>query len=109
MSRLENQMVEVRCTLTKITIATVSSTLLIAILMAVSGCAGPNELVHTYNSAGSTAGFWAGLWHGFCGPFALFGSLFMDINIYEVHNKGFLYNFGFLIGLGSWGASAAAR
>jgi len=32
----------------------------------------------------------------------LLGSLVLDINIYEVHNTGFPYNTGFLLGLGLW-------
>jgi len=53
-------------------------------------------------TAGCAAGFLIGIWHGFIAPISLLGSLVMDINIYEVHNTGFPYNTGFLLGLGLW-------
>jgi len=50
---------------------------------------------------GNTAGFLKGLWHGFIAPFTFFVSLFTDgIHMYEVHNNGGWYNFGFVIGAG---------
>jgi len=49
------------------------------------------------------AGFWWGIWHGFISLFTLIGSIFSDnVTIYEIHNNGFWYNFGFLIGVGSF-------
>ncbi len=60
----------------------------------------PNDLVNTENSEGTVAGFWLGLWHGFITPFAFVVSLFKeDITIYEAHNNGKWYNFGYLLGL----------
>lgn len=60
----------------------------------------PNALVNTESSKGSIAGFWQGLWHGFAFPFAFFISLFnKNVGVYEAHNNGGWYNFGFLIGL----------
>ena len=42
----------------------------------------------------------AGLWQGFVAPFVFVVSLFKsDLNIYEVHNNGTWYNFGYLFGL----------
>lgn len=46
------------------------------------------------------AGFWLGLWHGFIVFFAFIVSLFKhSVGIYETHNVGFWYNFGYVIGL----------
>ena len=59
----------------------------------------PNELVNTENRDGNLAGFWQGLWHGFISPVALVMSLFNEnVSVYEVHNNGGWYNFGFLMG-----------
>jgi hypothetical protein len=42
-----------------------------------------------------------GLWHGFIAPITFFISLFSDnVNIYEVHNSGNWYDFGFVVGAG---------
>jgi hypothetical protein len=60
----------------------------------------PNELVNTPTEKGTVAGFWHGLWHGFIFPIAFFMSLFNKrIGLYESHNNGGWYNFGFLLGL----------
>jgi hypothetical protein len=46
------------------------------------------------------AGFWLGLWHGVIAPVTFVISLFNDhVNLYEVHNNGNWYNFGFVFGL----------
>ena len=61
-----------------------------------------NNVEHVPNVVGNVAGFWLGLWHGIIAPITFFLSLFMDsVNIYEVHNNGGWYNFGFFLGLGS--------
>jgi hypothetical protein len=68
-------------------------------LTIISCTAGPNELVGTVAKEGETAGFWLGLWHGIISPITFIISLFKDtISIYEVHNNGGWYNFGFLLG-----------
>ena len=62
--------------------------------------AGANELQNSENEQGHIAGFWRGLWHGLIAPFAFFISLFKDdMGIYETHNNGKWYNFGFILGL----------
>lgn len=62
--------------------------------------AGPNELQNSVNEKGEIAGFWRGLWHGLIVPFAFLTSLFKeDVGLYEVHNNGNWYNFGFILGL----------
>lgn len=48
------------------------------------------------------AGFWAGLWHGMILPITFFVSLFKpEVGIYETHNNGRWYNFGFFLGVAS--------
>jgi hypothetical protein len=85
------------------------------ILCVAAGCtAGPNVFKNSPGADGSVAGFWLGLWHGFILPFAFVISFFNDkVTIYEVHNAGGWYNFGFLLGAamiwGGGGASARRR
>jgi hypothetical protein len=66
-----------------------------------AGCAaGANQLRGTANGSEVVAGFWLGLWHGFSAPFMFVVSLFRsNIGVYEVHNNGGWYNFGYLFGL----------
>ena len=66
----------------------------------VSCTAGPNTFAGTENADGEVAGFLMGLWHG-CISFITFViSLFSDkVNVYEVHNNGGWYNFGFVLGI----------
>ncbi len=62
--------------------------------------AGRNTLENTANDKGEIVGFWRGLWHGFIAPFAFLLSLFKDdVGVYEAHNDGKWYNFGFVLGL----------
>ncbi len=74
---------------------------------------GPNQSKGTANEQGSVAGFWLGLWQGFVAPFVFVASLFKGtLGIYEVHNNGAWYNFGYLFGLACFfggGVSGAAR
>lgn len=45
------------------------------------------------------AGFWAGFWHGLICPITFLVSLFRpNVRIYEVHNVGRRYDFGFILG-----------
>lgn len=57
------------------------------------------------------AGFWLGLWHGLIAPVTFVISLFKDtVNVYEVHNSGNWYDFGFVFGLSIiFGGSHGAR
>jgi predicted small secreted protein len=77
-------------------------------VVALSACApGAN----TAAGAGtSLAGFWQGLWHGFILFFTFVASLFNhSVGIYEVHNDGAWYNFGYLLGVMMfWGGSGGA-
>ncbi|MCP5113933.1 MAG: hypothetical protein GY953_24125 [bacterium] len=68
--------------------------------LGLAGCApGVNPLVDPPADEGP-AGFWLGLWQGFIALFAFIISLFRDdVGIYEVHNNGSLYDFGYILGL----------
>jgi hypothetical protein len=75
--------------------------------------AGPNNVAQV--DAPHIAGFWLGLWHGVISPITFLISLFNhNVNIYDVHNNGNWYNFGFMIGVsavfsGTARSGAAAR
>ncbi len=84
--------------------------------LALAGCApGPNTLAHTPNAKGFVPGFWYGLWNGIISPVTFVISLFdSNVQIYEVHNNGGWYNFGFILGIsiafgGSAGGAASRR
>lgn len=87
----------------------------LAILLILSACApGVNQLAHTGDSHGVVAGFWKGLWNGFIAPVTFIISLFnSNVQMYEVHNNGGWYNFGFLLGMscifGGGAGGAASR
>lgn len=86
----------------------------IGALLLLAACAGPNSLAHTPNTDGHVAGFFMGLWNGLTFFFAFIGSLFNhNIQVYEVHNNGGWYNFGFLLGIsmafGGSGSAASSR
>jgi hypothetical protein len=73
----------------------------VVVLLALAGCAaGPNTLQGSPDSEGEVAGFWLGLWHGIIAPITFIISLFSDtVEMYDVHNNGGWYNFGFLLGV----------
>ncbi len=64
---------------------------------------------------GEPAGFWLGLWQGAITCLAFIASWFdNNVVLYQAHNSGFWYNFGFVIGLtifsgGSAGDSHAKK
>jgi hypothetical protein len=65
-----------------------------------AGCAPGSNLSKGAAGEHGVAGFWLGLWQGFIAPFVFVVSLFRsDVNIYEIHNNGAWYNFGYLFGL----------
>lgn len=46
------------------------------------------------------AGFFLGIWHGWIAPVSLIVRLFnSEVRIYEVHNSGWWYEFGFYIAI----------
>jgi hypothetical protein len=97
--------------------------LLLLLCMCLACCApGTNSLVDTPRETGpktaeapKAAGFWFGLWHGIISPVTFVISLFSrGTQIYEVHNSGGWYDFGFLLGIsmifgGGGGGAARAR
>jgi hypothetical protein len=84
------------------------------LLFMVSCAAGPNKMEDSKNQDGKVAGFLPGLWQGFIALFTFIISLFTDnVTIYEIHNNGGWYNFGFILGVmiffsGSGGAGKKA-
>lgn len=82
----------------------------LAMILLVAGCAAePNPVTGTAGSDGNIAGFWLGLWHGLISPITFIISLFSEnVHIYEVHNNGGWYNFGFLLGAGGAGGGGGA-
>jgi hypothetical protein len=72
------------------------------LVLVLSSCApGPNRLEKTPNAEGEIAGFWLGVWHGLIAPLTFIVSIFSaKVNIYDVHNSGGWYNFGFVLGAG---------
>ena len=76
--------------------------LIIAAALLAWGCApGPNGSEKTANAEGKIAGFWMGIWHGLISPITFVISLFThNVRLYEIHNNGSWYNFGFVIGAG---------
>jgi hypothetical protein len=75
--------------------------LALLLLVILAGCApGPNPSKGVAIEKDGVAGFWLGLWQGFIAPIVFVPSLFSkDLSIYEVHNTGAWYNFGYLFGL----------
>ena len=69
-------------------------------LLVVSCTAGVNQMENKPDKDHKVAGFWRGLWNGFIILFSFIISLFNDnVTIYEVHNNGAWYNFGFILGM----------
>lgn len=85
---------------------------LVLLALVLGACAaGANPAVDTPAPDGDVAGFWMGLWHGIIVPVTFVISLFTEnVSIYEVHNSGGWYDFGFVLGagvfLGGGGAGA---
>jgi len=81
----------------------------LALAASLASCApGPNPSAGTPDGAGKIAGFPLGLWHGVIAPVAFVVSLFNDaVGVYEPHNNGGWYDFGFILGLSiTFGGSA---
>lgn len=79
-----------------------TAALILVLVLVLAACApGINPVVKTAASDGDVAGFIQGLWHGFIAPITFVISLFTEtVNVYEVHNSGNWYDFGFVIGAG---------
>jgi len=78
--------------------------LLVILGLTLTACApGMNNAEDTASDDGAVAGFWQGLWHGFIALFTFFISLFNEnVSIYEVHNNGGWYDFGFILGISAF-------
>ncbi len=74
----------------------------LGLTMLLAACAaGPNLSVDIADAEGIVRGFWGGLWQGIVSPVTFIISLFTDrVSIYEVHNSGGWYDFGFVLGAG---------
>ena len=88
--------------------------LAVVLLVVVSCAPGPNEMAKSPDEEGKVAGFWWGLWHGIITPVTFIISLLdQSVQMYEVHNNGGWYNFGYLLGLvvilGGGGGGAGRR
>jgi predicted small secreted protein len=88
---------------------------LVSITLAACGTANPMKGVALGNT-GKVYGFLNGLWDGFTALFAFIGNLLLGGHwgIYQVHNNGNWYDFGYLIGVsaffgGSAGSAASSR
>jgi hypothetical protein len=61
---------------------------------------GTNPSANTADAHDRISGLLPGIWHGIISPVTLVMSLINpDVQMYEVHNTGSPYNFGFLIGV----------
>ncbi|MFZ1041873.1 MAG: hypothetical protein WCA79_08555 [Anaerolineales bacterium] len=64
---------------------------------------GPNPMVDTPDGHGAPANIWLGFWHGIISPVIIVLSfLHKNVQMYEVHNNGSLYNLGFFLGVFLW-------
>jgi hypothetical protein len=74
----------------------------LAIALLLAACAaGPNPSLDVPTVDGIVRGFWGGLWHGMISPITFVISIFTDnVSVYEVHNTGGWYDFGFVLGAG---------
>lgn len=60
---------------------------------------GPNPSFNQVDAHNRVVGILSGVWHGAISPVTLVVSFFNpNVQMYEVHNDGGPYNFGFLIG-----------
>jgi hypothetical protein len=84
--------------------------LCLAIALLASCAPGANPLAHTAGPS-PPAGFLLGLWHGVIVWVTFFLSLVDgSISVYEVHNNGWPYNLGFVVGAACFhGGGATAR
>jgi hypothetical protein len=80
---------------------TIALAFTVLLLVTLSCAPGPNKLARSADSRGEVAGFWLGIWHGLIAPITFIISLFSEkVSLYEVHNSGGWYDFGFVLGAG---------
>ena len=71
-------------------------------ILLIAGCASP-ETIEACVDPEATRGFLSGLLHGFIAPVTFILSLFLDdVTMYAVNNSGWLYDLGFLLGIGGF-------
>jgi len=80
---------------------------LIPFVLLVASCAAGD----TQFSQETPAGFWWGLWHGIISVISLIVHIFNEnVSVYELHNTGAWYDFGFLLGvIFVWGGGCHAN
>lgn len=80
--------------------------LIVVMMLALTSCL-PGDL----DESDDPAGFFWGILHGWLAPFTLILSIFKDtVKMYEIHNIGFWYNFGFYIAvIGGFGSISFTR
>ena len=85
--------------------------LFLLLLNILAGCApGANQFKGKASEHDVVAGFWLGLWQGFIAPLEFVASLFKhNLGIYELHNNGGWYNFGYLFGLACFFSGSGKR
>ena len=80
---------------------TLALAFMLLLLFTLSCAPGPNRLARTADGEGNVAGFWKGVWHGLIAPVTFIVSLFSEkVSLYEAHNSGGWYDFGFVLGAG---------
>jgi len=74
----------------------------ITALLFATGCASP-EAIEPCVNPGDSDGFLMGLVQGFIAPITFIISFFVDdVAMYAVNNSGWLYDLGFLLGIGGF-------
>ena len=77
---------------------------IICLAMFMSGCADSVDFSQAQNVV--PVGFLYGLWHGTILPISWLISLFSDnVAIYAIYNNGGWYDFGFILGCGTFSSS----
>ncbi len=74
--------------------------LLVIITLTLPGVSHAFVIQSDYSSY-EPAGFILGIWHGLLAPWSLISRWFInDVSMYAIHNTGWFYDAGFLIGAG---------
>lgn len=82
----------------------ISFLVLFAVVLLTSSCAESHDIAQ--HISGTPSGFFEGVIHGMILPISFITSLFDEnIAIYAVHNSGWTYDLGFMIGSGAFGGT----
>ncbi len=81
--------------------------LILVMIILLAGCF-PSDVPEP---AQNPAGFFMGVWHGWIAPVSLIVGIFNEnVRIYEVHNTGWWYDFGYYIAvIAGFGGIAISR